>query len=245
MYMKTLGLLSRQSRNKNSSPGSPSPSYIARRTLKPKLVLDSGKGSPKPHDQRFYKVTGQLKDLTHPHTEILRMSEKKFLRTRRTPASAPASILSLDATVDPIQKQARRPPAEAGSNRPVILLAENRESARVVLKKALTASGYDVTVVERASEALSIGAGYDGHIDFLITDVAFPGINGGLLAHLFQRSHPETRVLFLSGSAEEVLICAGTLDQKIAVLEQPVALDVVAIKVSEMIETRQGIQQKR
>ncbi|HKZ80590.1 MAG TPA: hypothetical protein VJ124_20100, partial [Pyrinomonadaceae bacterium] len=78
-----------------------------------------------------------------------------------------------------------------------------------------------------------------------ITDVAFPGINGGLLAHLFQCVHPETRALFLSGSPEEVLICAGTLDQKIAVLEQPVRLDVFASKVSEMIATRQGIQQKR
>jgi CheY-like chemotaxis protein len=146
----------------------------------------------------------------------------------------------------------------AGSNyRPVILLAENRESTRVALKKVLEATGYDVITVERASEALSIGAGYDGHIAFLITEVAFPGINGGLLAHLFERVHPETRALFLSGSPEEVLICDGALDQKldqrldqrldqkIAILEQPVRLDVFAIKVSEMIAIRQDIQQKR
>ncbi len=175
------------------------------------------------------------------------MSEKKVLGTRRTPASAPAGILSLDPTVALRQKQARRPPAMAGSNqrRPVTLLAENRESTRVALKRVLEAAGYDVIVVERASEALSIGTGYDGHIDFLITEVAFPGINGGLLAHLFQRAHPETRALFLSSSPEEVLICHGALDQKIAVLEQPVRLDVFASKVSEMIETRQGMQQKR
>ncbi len=160
------------------------------------------------------------------------MSEKKVLGTRRTPASAPAGTLSLDATVALRQKQARRPPAVAGSNdRPVILLAENRESTRVALKNVLEAAGYDVIVVERASQALSIGAGYDGHIDFLITEVAFPGINGGLLAHLFQRVHPETRALFLSGSPEEVLICDGTLDQKIAVLEQPVRLDVFVATV--------------
>ena len=173
------------------------------------------------------------------------MSEKKVLGMRRTLASAPVGKLSLDGTVALRQKQARRPPAVAGSKRPVILLAENRESARVALKNVLGATGYDVIVVERASEALSIAAGYDGHIDFLITEVAFPGINGGLLAHLFQCVHPETQELFLSGSPEEVLICHDALDQKIAVLEQPVRLDVFASKVSEMIETRQGIQQKR
>jgi len=174
------------------------------------------------------------------------MSEKKFLVTRRTPASAPDGILSVDPTVALRQRQARRPPAVAGSNRrcPLILLAKNREPVRVALKRVLEATGYDVIVVEHASEALSIAAGYDGHIDFLITDVVFPGINGGLLAHLFQCVHPETRALFLSSSSEEVVICEGTLDQEIAVLEQPVRLDVFASKVSEMIETREGNQQK-
>src|SRR5687767_5746571 len=174
------------------------------------------------------------------------MSEKKFPRTRTTPASAPDGILSLDPTVELRQRQARRPPAVAGSNwlRPVILLAENRESVRVALKRVLESTGYDVIVVEHASEALSIAAGYDGHIDFLITEVTFPGINSGLLAHLFQCVHPETRTLFLSGSPEEVLICDGTLDQKIAVLEQPVGLDVFANKVSEVLETRGSEKQK-
>jgi response regulator RpfG family c-di-GMP phosphodiesterase len=176
------------------------------------------------------------------------MSEKKVLGMRRTLASVPVGKLSLDGTVALRHKQARRPPALAGSKCPVILLAENRESTRVALKNVLEATGYDVIDVERASEALSIGVTYDRHIDFLITEVAFPGINGGLLAHLFQCVHPETRALFLSGSPEEVLIWAERdpkLDQKIAVLEQPVRLDVFANKVSEMIETRQGIQQKQ
>jgi len=175
------------------------------------------------------------------------MSEENSLRTRRTPASAPAGILSRDGTVTLRQKQARRPPAVAGSNcyRPVILLGEDREPVRVALKKVLEVCGYDVIVVERASEALSIATGYDGHIHFLITNVAFQGMNGGLLAHLFKCAHPETRALFLSGSREEVLICDGALDPKIVVLEQPVRLDVFASKVSEMIATRQGIQQKR
>ena len=168
------------------------------------------------------------------------MSEKNSLPTRRTPASAPAGILSRDRTVTLRQKQVRRPPAVAGSNwrRPVILLGEDREPVRVALKKVLEACGYDVIVVERASEALSIATGHDGHIHFLITNVVFSGMNGGLLAHLFQCAHPETRTLFLSGSREEVLIYDGTSEPKTTVLKQPVRLDVFASKVSEMIETR-------
>jgi len=173
------------------------------------------------------------------------MSEKNSLLTRETPASAPAGILSRDRTVTLRQKQARRPPAAAESNwrRPVILLGENREPVRVALKKVLEACGYDVIVVERASEALSIAAAFDGHIHFLITNVMFSGMNAGLLAHLFQCAHPETRALFLSGSREEVLICDGALDQKIAVLEQPVRLEVVTRKVTEILESHRDKRQ--
>ena len=169
------------------------------------------------------------------------MSEKKSLSTRRAPASTPAGTLSVDGLIGLRPKRAPRPPVAAGSNRqyPLILLAENRESVRVALKRVLDACGFDVVVVEQASEALSIAAAYGGHIDFFITQTALAGINGGLLAHLFQRVHPETRVLFLSGSREEVLICEGTLDDKVAVLEQPVGVDIVAGKVSEMIKQRE------
>lgn len=186
---------------------------------------------------RFRKT--KLTQGSQPHTEILRMSNKKSLRTRRTLASAPAGILSLDPTVALRQKQARRPPAVTRSNRrrPVILLAEHRESTRVALKNALEAAGYDVIVVERASEALSIGAVYGGHIDFLITEVAFLGIKGGLLAHLFQCVHPETRALFLCGNPEEVFDL-----RRHAGSENPCSratrLDVFASKVSEMINDR-------
>ena len=175
------------------------------------------------------------------------MSEKKPLSTRRDPANGPAGTLSVDGPIELRQKQARRPPAAVGSNHqyPLVLLAENRESVRVALKKALEACGYDVIVVEQASEALSIAATHDGHIDFFITRIVLTGINGGLLAHLFQCVHPETRALFLSGSREEVLICEGTLDHQVAVLEQPVEVDVVACKISEMIGTRQATQQKQ
>jgi DNA-binding NtrC family response regulator len=174
------------------------------------------------------------------------MSEKRSVSTRRTPASTPAGTLSIDGPIGLKAKQARRPPAAHESDRqcPLILLAENRELVRVAFKKALELCGYDVIVVEQAWEALSIAAAYGGRIEFFVTQIALAGINGGLLAHLFQRVHPETRVLFLSGSREEILICGDTPNHKVAVLEQPVGIDVVAGKVSEMIATRQAVQQK-
>ena len=153
-------------------------------------------------------------------------------------ASAPAGTLPLTVR----QKQARWPPAMACSNRhcPLVLLADDRESVRVALKKVLDACGCDVVVVEQPSKALSIAAAYAGHIHFFITQIVFGGINGGLFAHLFQLLHPETHALFLSSSREEVLICECPLDHKVTVLEQPVSVDVVASKVGAMIGARQA-----
>ena len=114
---------------------------------------------------------------------------------------------------------------------PLILLVENREAVRVALKNVLDTFSYDVVIVEHALDALAIAATYDGQINFLI---ASSGINGGLLSHLFRRTHPETRVLFVSGSPEEVLIF-DTSNLDISVLQQPVPVEAVAGAISEMI----------
>src|SRR6266851_8481244 len=71
----------------------------------------------------------------------------KLLGTRTAPASATVGKLSIDGTVALRHMQARRPPVMTGSNRPMILLAEKRESTRVALKKMLEATGYAVIVV--------------------------------------------------------------------------------------------------
>jgi hypothetical protein len=77
------------------------------------------------------------------HTEIHRMSENKFLGTRRAPA-----------------------------------------------KKVLEATGYDVIVVERRSEALSIGVGYYAHIDSL--DQPFVWMSSpARLVRFWRRSAPK------------------------------------------------------
>lgn len=174
------------------------------------------------------------------------MSEEKSSNPKKAPARAPVGTLGHDCSVALIQKRALRPPAvEKSTSRrcPLILLVENSEPVRVALKTVLEAAGYDLIVVEHASDALAIAATCDEHIDFLITQAILPGINGGLLVHLFQRTHRETQALFVSASREEVLICDDTSNLNTTVLKQPVPVEVVAETLGQMIVKRQGTAQ--
>ena len=169
------------------------------------------------------------------------MSKEKLARTKKALMSAPAGILGHDPLVASRQKQARRPPAMAKTRQcPLVLLLESREPVRVALKILLERSGCDVIAAAKASDALSIAAANEDRIDFLITHIVSSGINSGLLSYLFQCRHPETRVLFVSGSREEVLICDELPQSNINVLEQPVPIEIVAETVSRMIRNLQG-----
>jgi PAS domain S-box-containing protein len=75
-----------------------------------------------------------------------------------------------------------------------ILVVEDDEAIRALVRGVLEASGYDVRVAAAAEEAL---AGPDA--DLLVTDILMPGMNGRELAARILERAPETRVIFISG----------------------------------------------
>ncbi len=81
----------------------------------------------------------------------------------------------------------------------VILLVEDEQPVRDLLRRVLTACGYTVLAAANGPEALVKSDARQGKIDLLITDVVMPGMNGRILANNFSRSRPEAKVLYISG----------------------------------------------
>jgi len=72
-------------------------------------------------------------------------------------------------------------------------------------------------------------------IDLLLTDVGLPLMNGRQLAEFARESRPEIKVLFVTGYAENAAVRDGFLDRGMDMLTKPFALNVLGLKIREMV----------
>jgi CheY-like chemotaxis protein len=85
-------------------------------------------------------------------------------------------------------------------DRTTILVVEDDEVVRGLVRKALTQLGTRVLVAGSADEALAAAAGT--HIDLLLTDVGLPGASGTELATALRAAQPALRVIYMTGWQE-------------------------------------------
>jgi CheY-like chemotaxis protein len=112
-----------------------------------------------------------------------------------------------------------------------VLIVEDQEHVRALAVETLEARGYTVLCAADGREALEISATHPGSIDVLLTDVVMPGIDGRALAERLQVERPGTRVIYMSGYAEEVIGDRGVLEPGLTYLAKPFALDALAATV--------------
>ncbi len=86
-----------------------------------------------------------------------------------------------------------------------ILLVEDADGVRGVVRETLRGAGYAVLEARDAGEALEICNIEPGPLDLMLTDVVMPGIAGPDLADRVRGRRPEMQVLYMSGYADDVL----------------------------------------
>jgi two-component system, cell cycle sensor histidine kinase and response regulator CckA len=118
-----------------------------------------------------------------------------------------------------------------------ILLAEDSERVLTFAQALLSKLGYKVLFAGSGIAALDAAIQYSGPIDLLITDVVMPSMNGRELATKLAKVHPETRVLFTSGYAEDVIVHHGVLDKDIDFISKPYSLRSLAAKVRAVLKS--------
>jgi PAS domain S-box-containing protein len=101
-----------------------------------------------------------------------------------------------------------------------VLIVEDEEAVRRLIVDLLRGAGYDVLEAADAEEAMAVGEAYAGAIHLLLTDMVMPGMNGRKLAEALRSSHPESKVLLVSGYSES-LVSADPLDRSIRYLQKP------------------------
>jgi CheY-like chemotaxis protein len=105
-----------------------------------------------------------------------------------------------------------------------ILIAEDEETVRALVTRALTQNGYEVTATADGSAALEAIERADGRFDLLLADIKMPVMDGIALALAVARDYPALPILLMTGYAEQRERASG-LDALIyAVIAKPFTL---------------------
>jgi DNA-binding NtrC family response regulator len=132
--------------------------------------------------------------------------------------------------------EAAAQPSQAPLGSETILLVEDEEMVRALIRTILQRKGYRVIEAREGQEALKILDRLRETVALLITDTVMPGMNGLDLAREITRQRPETKVLFMSGYTDHALLDQGLLLTARQFLQKPFTPDVLAGKVREMLD---------
>ncbi len=133
------------------------------------------------------------------------------------------------------------PPERAMAGR--ILYVEDEPALRGAGLETLVTAGLDVVAAESAETALSILAG-DTSFDALVTDIALPGLTGVQLVRTVRLTHPDLRVLYVTGYAG-VADPDHTPAPGEAVLRKPFRPNMLRLRVAELLQRPESRSSER
>ncbi|MEE2566891.1 ATP-binding protein [Hyphobacterium marinum] len=150
------------------------------------------------------------------------------------PAYEPTEVEKTEAAEEKAAKAVEPEPADlAGRGR--ILLVEDEDAVRAIAAKTLTKRGYEVIEACDGEEALDIIIEQEGGFDLLISDVVMPGLDGPGLLEKARDRLGSTRVVFISGYAEEQFSKTLSAETDVSFLPKPFTLTQLAEKVKSEI----------
>jgi two-component system, cell cycle sensor histidine kinase and response regulator CckA len=116
-----------------------------------------------------------------------------------------------------------------------VLLVEDEESVRELVRDTLKAKGYTVLEADNGHAGVTVAAQHSGKIDLVITDVIMPGMGGRELVQSLLSTRPHLKVLYLSGYTEDAIVNEGSLESGKAFLQKPFTLQNLSRKVREIL----------
>ena len=133
-------------------------------------------------------------------------------------------------------------PAEAPASREerggpeTILVVEDDVNVLGLTREALEGLGYRVLSARGGDAALRVLEEAQGPIHLLLTDVIMPRMGGRELAAQLAASHPETRVLFVSGYTPDAELRAEVDRAAVAFLPKPYTVAQLCRSVREVLD---------
>ena len=119
-----------------------------------------------------------------------------------------------------------------------ILIADDEESMRLLVARAIAMDGHQTVTAEDGGHALEILVQEDGAFDLLLTDIKMPIMDGIALALTVARDFPKLTILLMTGFADQRERASG-LDAIIHdVVTKPFSVADIRAAVAEALASR-------
>jgi two-component system, cell cycle sensor histidine kinase and response regulator CckA len=128
-----------------------------------------------------------------------------------------------------------RQPSNSLKGSETILVVEDEEAVRTLVRKVLERYGYRVLSAPTPKDAADIAATTTENISLLISDVVLPQMSGRAVADQILPSKPGMRVLFMSGYTDNAIVHHGVLDEGTPFIQKPFTPQGLARKVREVL----------
>ncbi|HET6420178.1 MAG TPA: PAS domain S-box protein, partial [Geobacteraceae bacterium] len=124
-------------------------------------------------------------------------------------------------------------PLDGGTE--TLLLAEDEEIVRSLLKTILERSGYRVILAADGKEAVAKFREHDD-ISLVLSDMIMPGKNGREILEEIRSIKPRIGVIFISGYSADILPKKGIREEGIEFITKPVRKDELLRKIREVLD---------
>ena len=122
--------------------------------------------------------------------------------------------------------------------KPRILIVDDEQSIRQLLKSRLEREGFDVKICSNAQEAeRAVQVGPDFGV--MVTDLKMPGKDGFELMESVRKSHPEMRVVVITGHGEKAAAVQALRQGAADYLEKPFDLDELTHGIRRLVREYQ------
>ena len=137
-----------------------------------------------------------------------------------------------------VKEQGRDKPGEMPRGAETVIVVDDEPSILRLILEVLQPLGYQLIGASSGEEALKAGNTFKGSVGLLLTDVILPGMDGKELADALRARHPQMKVIFMSGYADNAIVHQGILYPEIAFLQKPMTPGMLARKVRDVLDER-------
>lgn len=123
---------------------------------------------------------------------------------------------------------------------PRVLIADDEDSMRTLVARAIAMDGHETITAQDGAEALEILTSEDGAFDLLLTDIQMPIMDGIALALSAARDFPHLTILLMTGFADQRERASNLNALVHDVITKPFSVADIRTAVADALASRKG-----